>query len=305
MSFKRQPLLAPEVEEQFKEEFLPLWLQGMPAEVGGTPEKKLLGREIAEKLELGIKGSPYEKIPTSYTYFYRLKWQKLHMEKPKKNPLSFPHRGTPSFGLGKQRYKVSPEELDIIEPEEFIEMLNEKIYQDSFWARRARSFLIVLFYSPLRSSEIYERTIDNFKITKSKVIISLLRKKKGHKETDKKEPAEIDRVLPLVDELVVYLKGEEWKTEKEGKVNLRPWNISHDTARNYVRELYPDGYPHWFRFNWITKRLNNPKISIVETRTEAYLTMSAMEHYVMATKRVRESLHKKIVEEFREKGLVK
>ena len=73
MSFKRQPLLEPEVEEQLKEEFLPLWLSGV------------LGKDISEKLEFGVKDSPYAKVKPHYVYFYRLKWQKLHLKKPKKS----------------------------------------------------------------------------------------------------------------------------------------------------------------------------------------------------------------------------
>jgi len=258
MSFVRQPLLEKEVEEQLKDELSELWLAG----------KK--GREIAQELNFSeptiqVNGkevkNPYAKVRPEYVYYYRQKFAK-------ESPELFPIRRKPSFAQGEQRYKVAPEELDIIEPEEFIETLNEKLPYDSFYARRARSFLIVLFYTPLRSSEVYERTISDFKITKSKIIINLLRKKKNHKPTDKKEPAEIDRVLPLVDELVEYLQAKEWKKEikKKGKVvkdeetgevllNQRPWKISHDTARDYVRQLYPDGYCHWFRFNWITKRL--------------------------------------------------
>ena len=46
----RQPLLKPKVEAQLMAEMKQLWLQGMPAEVGGLSGKKLKCSEIAEKL---------------------------------------------------------------------------------------------------------------------------------------------------------------------------------------------------------------------------------------------------------------
>lgn len=278
MSFKRQALLTPEVEEQLKQDFLPLWRSGFS------------GSDIAEKLQLGVEGSPYEKVKPNYVYFYRQKFK-------------FPIRRKPSFGLGEQRYKVAPEDLGLVSTEEFIEALNEKLYQNSFFARRARSFLLILFFTPLRSSEIYERTIDDFKITKFKVKISLHRKKKNHKPTDKKEPISILREFPLVEEVVDWLQGEEWQTSNNP--DNRPWNICRETARNYVKEVFPDGYPHWFRFRFLTSGANNPETSMAELKAKSRLTLPALERYIMATEKLADEFDKRELERLKKKGLVK
>lgn len=304
MSFKREPLLEPEVEKQLKEKFLPLWLQGMSAKVGGLPGKKLTGLEIAQKLGFGVKDTPYAKLKTHYVYFYRLKWQKLHLKKPKENPLNFPPRKEPSFGLGEHRYKVAPDDLGLMSVDEFVEALNEKLPYDSKYCRRARSFLITLYWTPLRSSEIYERTIDDFRITKSKIKISLLRKKKHHKPGDKKEPISIFRAFPLAEEIVNYLQGEEWKTEKN--TEGRPWHISHDTARNYVREVFGnDYYPHYFRFRFLTHGANDPKTSLAELQAKSKLTLSALEHYIKAPEKLADEFDRRELERLKEEGWIK
>jgi hypothetical protein len=187
MSFIRQPLLKPEVEDKLKGELSELWLTGMK------------GRDIAQKLHFGVKGKPYEKLKPEYVYYYRQKFAK-------KSPELFPLRIDPPFAQKTSRYKHAPEELGVIEPEEFIETLNEKLpLIDSFYAKRARSYLLVQFYTPLRVSEIIERKITDFEITKTKITIHLLRKKKHHKPTDKDEPIDIPRVFPLVDEVYDWI----------------------------------------------------------------------------------------------------
>ena len=305
MSLVRQPLLEPEVEAQLKGELSYFWLNGKSG-------KKMLGKEIAKELKFGIEGSLYEKVKPHYVYYYRQKFAK-------NNPELFPLRKKPAFAkktlsacksLRKSRYKVHPEEIGIIEPEEFIEKLNEKLYQESFYSRRARSFLIILFYTPLRSSEVYERTIDNFEITKSKITIHLLRKKKEHQPDDKDEPINIPRILPLVEEVVDWLKGEEWKIKKlnkKGKVvfNLRPWKMGYSTARNYVKEVWKDAYPHYFRFRWLTNEANYPETTLPELKSKSRLSISALDKYVLAPKVVERKLDKRIVKRFKDKGLIK
>jgi len=292
MSFVRQPLLNAAEEDKLMAEMRPLWLTGIP------------GKNIAQKLRFGAKGTPYKKVKTSYVYYYRQKFAK-------KDPDGFPIRKHPSFAQGEQRYKHPPEELGIMEPDEFIETLNEKLpLIDSFYARRARSYLIVHFYTPLRSSEIYERTIDDFEISETKIKINLLRKKKRHKPTDKNEPISIPRAFPLVDEVVDWLEGEEWKQEKtnrKGEVvfNLRPWDISHDTALNYVKEVFPDAYPHFFRFNFITYEANQPGVTIAKLKSKCRLTPSALDKYITAPEVVEESFDKERIKRFMEAGLIK
>ena len=316
MSFFRQSLLKPEVEEELKVKLGELWLS---KKSNNKPE--FSGQEIAEMLKFGKsiivnkkETNPYAQIKPEYIFFYRRKF-------------NLPLRKKPSFGktpdakeagLRKTRYKVRPEDLGLITTKAFIKLLNTNVPQyDSFYYKRARSYLIVLFWTPLRSSEVYERTIDDFEITDTKVIIHLLRKKKSHEVGDPDEPAEINREFPLVEELVSYLKSEVWKYEKveNGKIvkdkkgktvfNQRPWEISHDTALNYAKELSQNLYSHYFRFRYLTMGASNPEVSIAELKAKSRLTLPALEHYLMAPKALEQSYNRKMLKQLRQEGLIK
>jgi len=325
----RQPLLDEEVEAQLMAEMKPLWLRGMPAEVGGLSGKKLKCSEIAKKLNFGKEKieiideegqvqtveNPYVKLRPEYVPYYKLKFAKVE-------PNSFPLRQKPRFAQGEHRYKVSPKELmnqlRIMNPKRFVKLLNKNVpVMDSFYYRRCRSFLLTLYYTPLRSSEIYERVIDNFDISKNKITIHLLRKKKKfHKETD--EPIDIPldkRAFPLATEIADWLKGEEWKIElknKRGKVlkdkkgktlfNHKPWNICSETARNYTKELGEEAYPHFFRFNFVTSELTYPDTSIGELQSKTRLTLSALQRYAESPERVQKGYDKKRIKRFRKMG---
>ena len=318
MSFVRQSLLKPEIEEELKEIIDILWNSKNP----DTDKYEYSGQEIAEMLKFGKsilvnkkETNPYASLKPEYIFFYRQKF-KL----PLRKKASFA-KTTDSVeaGLRKTRYKVEPEDLGLISTKAFVELLNTNLPKfDSFYYKRARSYLIVLFWTPLRSSEVYERVITDFEITETKVIIHLLRKKKRHEIGDKDEPVEIEREFPLVEELVSYLKSEVWKDEirdkkgnvvkdKRGKVlfNQRPWNMSHDTALNYTRELSQNLYSHYFRFWFLTNGANNPEVTIAELKAKSRLTLPALDYYLMAPKALEQSYNRKLLKQLREEGMIK
>lgn len=293
MDFKRQDLLEPEVQEQLKDEMAEYWSAG------------LKGRQIAEVLEFGVPGSIYELIKPEYFYYFR---QKFGLPRRNENP---------PFAQGEQRYKVLPDDLGLMSVEEFVDTLNKKLNFDSPYARKARSFLLMLYFSPLRVSEIYERVYakedKDFTISKDKITVHLLRKKKKHHKK-KDEPINIPRVLPLVEELVQYLQNKEWKVEKEVEdengeektvLNLRPWDISHDTARNFVKEVFPNHYPHFFRYNWISEEFDQPGATTLELKSKTMLTAGALEKYLITEKKAAERLDKRRIERYKELGVIK
>ena len=135
MSFKRQPLLNEEQEAELMAKMEPLWLQGMPAEVGGLPGEKLTCTEIAKELQFSEptikvngeeKENPYAKLKLTDVPYYRLKFAR-------EDPASFPIRNKPPFAQGEDRYKLSPLELmnrlKIMKPRKFVKLLNEKVPQ--------------------------------------------------------------------------------------------------------------------------------------------------------------------------------
>jgi integrase len=290
-NFVRQPLLSPEVEAKLKEQMKRKWLSGMP------------GKQIADELGFGKHGTSYEKVKPNYIYFYRQKF-------------NLPTRNDPPFEKGTHRYKKRPKELGLMSPETFINTLNTKLPSISKldYVKRARAYLILHYWTPLRSSEIYERVIDDFEIMKDKIIIHLLRKKKGHKPTDESEPIAIPRVFPLVDEVVEWLEGKRWQkkvkvTGKRGGVkhvlSNRPFHFGKDTANAYVKEVFEDYYPHYFRFNYITEGADDPDTTIAELKAKTKLTLTALEKYIITDEKTEEKFDKRKIKRLRAKGLVK
>lgn len=304
MSFKRQPLLEHEVEEQLKHDMLKFW------------RDKWLAKDIAEHMGFGVPGSDYEKLKPWHVYTYRRKFLKDELKLPLTEQdasiiAGYKRHQKPPFEG--HRYKHRPKELGVMQPEDFIQTLNKKIplaYADAR-DRKIRSYLITHFYTPLRKSEIYERTIDDIEITPTKITFTLLRKKKGHKEDDEDEPISIQRSWELVDEVVDWLEGEEWKEpipdpNNRDKIvmNLRPWNFGKDTARNYVKKVFPDYFPHFFRYNWISDRSDDfPNTTVRQIQTKTRLTISAIEHYIITDEKSEEAIDARTTQRLHEKGL--
>jgi len=310
-SFKREPLLSSDVEEQLKEAMLPLWKSGVP------------GRKIAQQLQFGVKETLFEKVHPDYIFYYRHKFNTSVKNSDKKNYNKFfgkfTRRKKPAFSkidpnVRDKRYKFKPRELELMPVEQFIETINKKLpYDDDpehSYYRRVRSFLIFLYFTPLRSSEIYERVYieedHDFTITDKAITVHLLRKKKKYHE-DKDEPINVPREYPLVNELVEYLENKEWqKTDREtGEItNHRPWNISRWTANNYVKEVFPNHYPHFFRFNYLTEEAHQPKADYILLKSKSYLTMSAMNKYLFTTEKTEDEVDKGRLERYRKKGVI-
>ena len=283
--YTRQPLLSPEIEDRLKTEMKPLWDAG------------LYGGQIATILEFGIPGTAYAKVKPNYVYFYRQKFEKEFQEE--KSPISFPIRQPPRFAkdaeryadLRATRYKKIPEEFGVLMPEEFVEELNKKLPLPAQhrYTECARAYLILHYWSPLRESELFERLRKDFEITKDEIIIHLLRKKKGHKPGDKDEPNMIRREWNLVEEAVGWLERFD---EDE-----RPFNFEAETARNYVRTVFEGRYPHYFRFSWISDKIDDlPNTTMREIAGKTYLTISAVERYIMKGKRLQKKIDDRTTE---------
>lgn len=75
---------------------------------------------------------------------------------------------------------------------------NKKLPPNSknFYVRRKRAYLILHYWTPLRKSEIYDRTINDFETKKGELVIHLRRKKKKYKHIDDEEPLEVPLAFP-------------------------------------------------------------------------------------------------------------
>ena len=324
LDYTRQPLLKPEVEADLKLKMEPLWLQ----------EPRLSGMQIAKQLKFGQPKTPFELLQPRYVYFYRQKF-------------NLPLRAKPRFkkktvGLPAHRYKNSPEELKVMSPETFITKLNDKLpLKDKngkiITANQAqRCFLTILFWTPLRESEIFERVQNmpladekirnDFEILPDKLTIHLLRKKKKyHEKTD--EPISIPLVFSLMNEVVDYLQSKSWertfnnkpnkvkKTDAYGfpikvkgayqfELNHRPFAISKSMADNWVKFVFEGFYCHFFRFNYITSATEMPDMKISELRAKTKLTMGALEKYIFTPAKAEEEFDAKKAQELRNRGVI-
>jgi hypothetical protein len=255
-----------------------LWAQGY------------LAKDIAKELNFGENGTPYEKLKTYHVWFYR---QKFNLRKRRKAP----------FEKGHRRYKHRPKELGLMSPEEFVQTLNQKIPGRTFHERRKRTYCIVHYWTPLRASEIYERSINDFEITNAKLTIHLLRKKKGHKPTDEDEPVSIPLAFPLVNEVVEWLEKGEWRSRFNPE--NRPWKIKKDAAWSYIREVFKGHYPHYFRFNWISDATDDPETTIRELVAKTKLTLPALLKYIVTDEKSEEAIDQRKLERLKASGMIK
>lgn len=263
MSVVRQPVLKPEIEKILKEELEPLWLKG------------LTGPEIVKELRFGELDTDYEKLKLYHIYFYR---RKFDLPRRRKSP------------IGETRYKDKKEKL--MPWQQFIETLEKKTNKRTFYNERKRSYVILHYWTPLRKSEIYERTINNFEIEKGALIIHLLRKKKTYPKTVKDEPLRVPLAFPKMDEVVEWLINRKWESPEFNEEN-RPWNITHTTAWNWVKDIFPGYYPHFFRFNWITDAVDDPDVTLAELQAKTGLHLSTLNTYIIDSERLQRALDKR------------
>ena len=273
MPIRRAAILKPEIEDKLKKELHTLWDAGFPARI------------IAEKLNFGVKGTDYEKLKRHHVWFYRSKF------KFKKR------RG--GIKKGSSRYKVKHQE--IMPFQKFASNLNEKVPKiPTSWVQRIRAYIILHYWTPLRKSEIIERKRKDFKIKGEVLIIDLYRKKKFYRPGTDTEPFYLSLKMPLVEEVVEWIE--------KFKPSERPFNFSKWTGWNYVKQVFEDYYPHFFRFSYITKAIENAedaKTIIIELINDTGLDLSTITTYIMANPRHRTSINERELQKLRDEGIIK
>lgn len=135
--------------------------------------------------------------------------------------------------------------------EKFKEMLNTHLNEKTRRNRKIRSFLILTYYTGMRLSEVYQRTENEFNITKTE-----LRLKYNKSLSTKNEPKTeiiISRTLPLIEEVVDWLQNKEWTSEKNPQ--SRPWKITHKTASRYIENVIRKTSPNYFRSSYVKRNI--------------------------------------------------
>lgn len=257
MSFGRRNLLPPDEEQELKAKIADWWV------LKGSDGKPLLtGLQIAAKLGFGDPTGPYAFIPPEYIYFYRDKFQ-------------LPTRH-PYFGYV-HRYKNKREEpIDLNTQIQRIDALPAF----GFNSLRRRAFNILDFWTGLRGTEIIILKSGDITIEDNTISIEAfrLKKKRTIPRKDKIYPLELRISWPFVDELKKWF-------ERYADPEERPFNVQRWTAWDYVRYLWPDGYPHMYRTNRITAMCDDPRFSIAEIRAWTGLHIVTINNYIMKSKR--------------------
>jgi integrase len=302
VGYKRSPKLKPQIEEQLAEQMKPLWNGGNTA------------RQIANKLNFGVLNSPYEELKLFHVWFYRSKFNKGRQFKGKKGESTdhlarfkneFPKRKGHGIQKGKPRYKVKLEKT--MSFQEFKILLNSKLPKSNPENAVRRAFLILLYWTMLRKTEITERLRKDFVLNDDKTIltINLQRKKKLYKNPTDLEPFNLtleSREERLLDEVLDWLR--------HFKPNERPFNFSAVTAWRYTKALDQRFYCHYFRFNYITKaveNVNDPKKLgelIKELLKETGLDLQTVTGYVMAGSAEEGSITKREIKKLKEEGVI-
>jgi len=266
----RQPTLTESVEETLREELEPLW------------RSRLSAKDIAKTLHFGEEGR-YRKLKTYHVYYYRTKFE-------------LPPRVKRQSGIS--RYKHQPDTIEPLSPDEVYESLN-KVYLLDFpiksmvrQSMMSRAFLWLLYYTPLRKSELYERSLGEFQIARSKemgsyVLIDLYRKKKivTEKKPARKVPFYLSLDAPHSHEVLDWLR---YRMEQvDNNVDMLAFPISSWQAWNTVKKVFPKSYPHYYRFKYITDRASNPMVPIEDLLVETDLNIITLRRYMMTGERQR------------------
>lgn len=264
-SIKPRPMnLTAEEEESLEWELRYHWTMGTDA------------KGIAYQLDFGTKGTRWEKLNQRHVYYYRRKFNLVSRRQKK---------------MGESRYKVAPGSIEPPTLEDFTERLDHVYPLNDpipMFARKFNSFRVYLllhYYSPLRKSEIYERLIEDFSILKNErygdwLHIDLYRKKKRLLRTS--EPF-ILPMFPHVMEIVTHLKDRLEETEDPTEL-LFPWGLDSGAgsrAWRICKGAFPEAYPHYWRFKYITDGLSDVDTPVGDLKVETGLSLLTLDRYAM------------------------
>jgi len=311
IAVSRQPLMTDEMEEKLKIQLTLLW-------TGRTGEGEICtAKEIARRLKFGVPGTDYEKLKVHSVYHYRSKF-----DLPRRKEQTM-HTFTEGGRTRTTRYKTQPKEvmktmkespgtylqkikdtypLDILEPLipvwEQLHIDKQEMLKQMFRDHLLYSaYNIVQMYSPLRKSEIYERTFKDISITiddetKTEYLtIGLFRKKKGE-HSQQYLPYDIRLANPGMDIVKQWLDYRLEEVDKNHDELVFP--ISSFQAWSSVKKVDPDVYPHYFRFEYITNEFSDPAFSIVDIQADIGLHIVTIQRYLQpGTETARTSARRK------------
>lgn len=251
MSIGRQSRLDRKSVRLLKKELKTLWMA--KNEEGGWAFN---GKQIAKMLGFGVPGGPFETLSPENVYHYR----QYFGFKKRSNKITHPHR----YKHGKQ-----DEPIDL---SDWIKRI-DTIPKFGFNSKRRRTFNEFVFWTGLRKGELLIMTPSDIVIDGERMIINAFRLKKGDVSREEATyPLELRLGWLFVDEIYDWVNRFD---ENERIYDIHPW-----TAWNYVKSIYPEGYPHYMRLNRITAMCSDPRFSIAEIRAWTGLHIVTINEYI-------------------------
>lgn len=148
-----------------------------------------------------------------------------------------------------------------IEPETFY----TKLEQASFFRRRYKAFVLLLYLTGCRVSEILALTPEDFRFT-DKFIFVTVHRLKGSTQRHNTLPLPLDERTKEVKTIVLIMPFER-----------RIFDFSRRTAHRICKRHF-GAYPHFFRMNRATQIIR--KFGVSYAKTWLGITLKAMDHYV-------------------------
>jgi len=142
------------------------------------------------------------------------------------------------------KYKFGKQKKTL-EPDAFAEIM----LKGHFEKLSHRAFLVILYYTGARVSEIVKLTIEEFEIKDNILFIDC----KASKHGVERPPFDLALSLPGMQWVYTVLK----KTKK--KTGTRVFPFTRQTGWNIIKRLFPKHYPHFFRLNRVVSMLNQGK----------------------------------------------
>lgn len=166
-------------------------------------------------------------------------------------------------------------------------MLKEEFYKimehGHFVKRMHRAFLVLLYYSGCRISEILELTPSNFNLVGQTLYAKIPAKKGGINRGAFK----LDLTLPYVNEVIERLK------RVRSKRLIFP--MTRQTGWLVVKRVAAKKYPYYFRLNRTVHFLNNPSVTLNEIREwMAWKKIETVNNYLGYSERTTEKLSKEL-----------